>query len=198
MDSIDDGYFAVNLDFNFTYFRKTYTQVSISSNGYVCMGYNLLCGQITRPSPHEILVGLNFDLDTRRSGSGQIYYQNVSSDSIDFTSAKDYVNLLNSTFLPTNVFMITYDNILPYNTGLWNLTKFEIFLLSNNENSYVIFKYISCPTEIYLSLSGLNHICDSGNLGEIIFNNSQLCTASNVNQTGVWISEVTTFLGNII
>jgi hypothetical protein len=188
MPSMDDGYSVVNLGFNFAYFRKTYTQVSISSNGYVCMGDNSLCGQTSRPAPHEILVGLNYDLDTRRSGSGQIYFKDTSPDSSDFKSAKDYVNLLNSMFLPTNVFVIAYDNVLPYNTASSSRTNFTIFLLSDNVNSYAIFKYVSCPTDLSVnSLSGLNHKNELGNLQEISINKGQECTSSNVNQTGLWV-----------
>jgi hypothetical protein len=195
----DDGYLVVNLGFNFTYFSKTFTQVSISSNGYVCMGDNSLCGQTSRPSPHDILVGLNYDLDTRQPGSGQIYYQDVSSDSIDFLLAKGYVNLLNSTFLPTNVFMITYDNVLPYNTTSSSKTNFIIFLLSDNLNSYVIFKYISCPNDLsVLAKSGLDYE-NEGKLKEIIIKDSQQCISSNVLKAGIWVSEVTdSSLGNFI
>ena len=198
MFQVDDGFLVVNLGFNFAYFSKTYTQVSISSNGYVFMGANSLCGQTSRPSPHDILVGLNYDLDTRRSGSGQIYYQDVSSGSIDFLSAKDYVNLLNSTFLPTNVFMITYDNVLPCNTASLNKTKFQIFLLSDNVKSYVIFKFTSCPTDLTLrGVPGLTHNYND-NLRQLIIPENHHCTSSNIGQSGVWVTEVTSYsLGKV-
>ncbi len=101
---MNDDYKVVNLDFTFVYFGKSYTQVSISSNGYVCMGINPACGNQMRPSPHDILVGLNYDLDTTRNGSGQIYYKNLN----DSTLASLYVNLLDPSFVPKNIFMITY------------------------------------------------------------------------------------------
>jgi hypothetical protein len=197
MVPMDDGYLFVNLGFNFTYLTKTYTQVCISSNGYVCMGANSLCGQTSRPTSQDILVGLNYDLDTRRPGSGQIYYQDVSSDSSDFKLAKDYVNLLNSMFVPSNVFMITYDNVLHFNTGLWNQTKFQIFLLSDNIKSYVIFQYITCPSDLkVLAKSGLNYEY-VGKTKEIIIEDSQQCNSSNVLRAGIWVSEVTeSSLGN--
>ena len=64
---MNDGYAAVNLGFNVIYNGKEYAQVSISSNGYVCLGENTLCGSATRPtSYYDILVGLNYDFDTKK------------------------------------------------------------------------------------------------------------------------------------
>ena len=71
----------VNLDFNFNFYGKEYTQVSISKNGYVCLGNNTACDSPKRPSPYNIIVGLNYDLDPLRDVSGQIYYKKLSSDS---------------------------------------------------------------------------------------------------------------------
>ena len=68
------------------------------------MGENKACGYSNRPSPYDILVGLNYDLDTSRNGSGQTYYKNLN----DSTLASLYVNLFDSSFVPTNIFMITY------------------------------------------------------------------------------------------
>lgn len=174
--------------------------MSISSNGYVCLGKNSNCSAISRPSPHDILVGLNYDLNTERKGSGQIYYQQLSSNGEDFKSAKEYVNRLNpmTLTLPTNVFMITYDDVLPYDTSSLSLTKFQLFLLTETIKSYIIFKFISCPAGISAnSLSGLNHKKNEGNLQEIIINDGQQCTSTNVNQTGIWVSEVTNSLFGI-
>jgi hypothetical protein len=81
--------------------------VSISTNGYVFLGEN-------SNMPYDILVGLNYDLDTSRPGSGQIYYKSLTSNSFDFKSFKTYLNLFDPYFEPTNIFMITYDNVLPY------------------------------------------------------------------------------------
>jgi hypothetical protein len=43
----------VDIGFTFKYFDSNYTQVSISSFGYVCLGYNSKCGSTARPSPHD-------------------------------------------------------------------------------------------------------------------------------------------------
>jgi hypothetical protein len=104
---MDDGYELVNIGFTFKYFWSEYTQVSISPNGYVCLGYNSVCYMSTRPSGHDILIGLNIDLDSTRKGSGQIYYKRLDSNSLDFESVKIYLNLFNPDFEPQQIFMIT-------------------------------------------------------------------------------------------
>ena len=72
---MDEGYEVVDLGFTFKYFWSDYTPVSISPNGYVCLGDNSECYSFKRPSPYDILIGLNCDLDPTREGSGQIYYK---------------------------------------------------------------------------------------------------------------------------
>ena len=184
------GYSIVNLDFTFVYFGKSYTQVSIGSNGYVCMGVNTACGNEIRPSPNDIMVGLNYDLNTRRSGSGQIYYKNLYESKI----ASLYVNLLDPAFVPNNIFMITYDNVLSYYfPSLNSRISFQIYLLTDSVKSYVIFKYTSCPTDLTLwASSGLNSN-NNGILTEISIPKDKECSLSNVKQKGVWVSEVPTY-----
>ena len=80
-------------------------------NGYVCLGINSACNQVIRPSPHDIIVGLNYYLDPTRNESGKIYYKNLTIDTTEFTYNKMYVNLMNPNFLPTNAFMITYNEV---------------------------------------------------------------------------------------
>jgi hypothetical protein len=183
------AYKVVDLGFKFKYIGTDYTQVSISSNGYVCLGYNSKCGSYTRPSPHDILVGLNCDLDPTREGSGQIYYKRLDSNSIYFKS----FNLFNPGFEPQQIFMITYDNVLPpYWSFSSSVTSFQIYLSTDSVKSFVTFKFKSCPKDITLEVaSGLNYIRINGSLQEVIIANGQQCTGSNVGQAGVWVSDVT-------
>ena len=115
------AYAVVDLGFTFQYFWSDYTQVSISSNGYVCLGDNSECGSRT---PHDILIGLNCDLNSEREGSGQIYYKHLESNSLDFASGKIYLNLFNPDFEPQQIFMITYDNVLPFRPTSTSMTSF--------------------------------------------------------------------------
>jgi hypothetical protein len=166
--------------------------VSISSNGYVCLGNNSECGSHKRPSPHNILVGLNCDLNPTRKGSGQIYYTNLVSNSLDFKSAKIYSNLFNPEFEPQQIFMITYDNVLSYSSEITSMTSFQIYLSTDSIKSFVAFKFKSCPTDLpSFASSGLNYKRIDGNLKEVILANGQQCIGSNLGQTGVWVSDVT-------
>jgi hypothetical protein len=180
------GYKVVDLGFTFKYIGTEYTQVSISSSGYVCLGDNYECRWSKRPSPYDILVGLNYYLDPRREGSGQIYYKQLNSNSIYFKS-------LSPDFESQQIFMITFDNVLP---NIWSastsITSFQIYLSTDFVKSFVTFKFKSCPKDLeYISSSGLNYKRINGSVQEVIIPNGQQCSGSNVGQAGVWVSDVT-------
>ena len=160
--------------------------------GYVCLGINKACDQDIRPMPYDILVGLNYGLDTLRNESGQIYYKTLMMDSAEFTLAKIYVNLYNPTFIPVNAFMITYDHVSSYDKSSNSKVSFQVFLLADSIKSYVAYKFISCPADLTLkALVGLNHNQSANTLKEVAIDNGQQCLYSNVGQMGVWLSEVT-------
>jgi hypothetical protein len=186
-------YTLLELGFTFKYFGRDYTQVSISLNGYVGFGNNFLCWLQTRPSPHDILVGLNYYLNPLNEGSGRMFYKNLDSNSSDFRTAKIYLNLFNPDFEPQKIFMITYDNVLPFYSSIYNSrVSFQIYLSTDPMKSFVTFKFKSCPTDLTLeAASGLNYKRIDGSLQEVIIENGQQCTGSNVGQTGVWVSDVT-------
>jgi hypothetical protein len=190
---MEDGYKGVDLGFKFKYIGTEYTRVSISTHGYVCLGYNSKCLEQTRPTPFDILIGLNCDLNPTRAGSGQIYFKRLDSNSFDFRTAKIYLNLFNPEFEPQQIFMITYDNVLPV---IWSastsITSFQIYLSTDSVKSFVAFKFKSCPKDLTLqSSSGLNYKQIDGKLQEVIITNGQQCIGSNVGQTGVWVIDVT-------
>jgi hypothetical protein len=189
-----DGFKIVNLDFDFKYFDKIYNEITISTMGYVCLGRNTACDQDIRPMPYDILVGLNYGLDTSRNGSGQIYYKNLLINSDEFTLAQIYVNLLNSEFLPKSGFMVTYDQVSSYDKSSGSKVSFQVFLLADSSKSYIAYKFNSCPADLTLKASiGLNQKQGTGILKEVTIDNGQQCSNSNVGQTGVWVSEVTSF-----
>jgi hypothetical protein len=183
-----EGYyfdFDLNIGFVFKYFGTDYTQVSISSKGYVCLGNGSDCN--TRN--FHILIGLSVSLNTRRNGSGQIYYKQLDVNSLDFVSAKIYLNLFDPEFEPNHIFMITYDNVLPVELTSTSLTSFQIYLSTDFVKSFVTFKFKSCPNDITLiASSGLVY---KPNLKGIKIVDGQQCIGSNVGQTGVWVSDVT-------
>ena len=193
---MDSSFKVTDLGFQFTYLDKTYTKLTISKYGYACLSNNKQCDSMTRPSPHDILVGLNYDLNPSRSGSGQIYYQYLNAIDSKF-APKTYVNLLDSTFVPNNIFIITFDNVLASSVNSTSKVSFRIFLLTNSEKSFVTFKYTSCPTDLnLLASSGLNYN-NNGKLEEILIAKDKQCTLSNVKQSGIWVTEVTSYsLGN--
>ena len=152
----------------------------------MCLGVNQDCNRVTRPYPCDILVGLNYDFDSTRYESGQIYYQHLNSD--------EFILITNLVleFEPINVFMIIYDNIfLDEYKSPTSRAAFQIFLATDSKKSYVLLKYTLCPTYISLEASsGLNYINESSFQESIILHGQQ-CTGSNIDQEGVWVYEVT-------
>jgi hypothetical protein len=188
---MNDGYSIIKLEFNFTFLDTVYTDLSISPNGFVCLGINDECDQDIRPAPFDVLVILNYDLNTARGDSGQIYYKTLSLDSNEFRSTKIYTNLLDPSFVPTNTFVITYDEVLPNDKSLNSRFSFQVYLSTDSIKSYVLYKYKACPSDLALKASsGLTHN-NTGTLKEVIIDHGQQCTSSNVGQTGVWVIEVT-------
>jgi hypothetical protein len=183
---------VVNIGFTFNYFGNNYTQVIISVHGYVCLHSNKYCEGYRRPSPYDILIGLNIELDPTRVGSGQIYHKNLDLNSLDFTLTKVYLNLFDPEFEPQQMFMITYDNVLPLKPLSTSSASFQIFLSNDFVKSIVIFKFKSCPKDLsYYSSPGLNYKRIDGSLQEVIIAFNQQCIGSNVGQTGVWVIDVT-------
>ena len=50
----------------------------VNQNGYVCLGEIPACSGDTRPLQQDVLVGLNYYLDTSRIEGGNIYFQSLS------------------------------------------------------------------------------------------------------------------------
>ena len=119
---------------------------------------------------------------------GKIYCSFIMDDFKIFYTSKAYINMLNATFVPTKVIMITYDRVMnSFDSS--NLTTFQIFISSNSAKSFVAFKYITCQASI-ISRSGLNHHNQMGTwTEEPTFDNP--CESSNVGHTGVWVFDVT-------
>ncbi len=135
------------------------------------------------------IVGLNFLGDT--SVYGGIFYQNVLSSSSAFNRTKSTINRVNSGFVPTNMFRITYLNV-PKDNSYSPLTvkaSFQVILASDPTKSYVILNYTDClagaPLETY---PGLLYLSQSGQQSSAFLENP--CGSSNVNLIGNWVFDV--------
>ena len=180
----DDNYGTISINFNFKYFGQSYSQLTISTNGYISFG-------TSSSTSGNWISAIYYDLDTRTSGG--IYYQNLNSQSVDFNSIKSDLNRLNPTFVPTNLFRITYDNV-PIKDKSSLLSSFQIVLASDSSKSYVLFKYIKCSYDVFYSATELFYL--SSNLQQmskrVSFNP---CTETNVNLPGTWVLDVTSLNG---
>jgi hypothetical protein len=168
------------MNFNFNFFGRSYSLLSISTNGYVSFNSS------------NSIYALNYDLDTRLIGGG-IYYQNLDWRSNEFNSIKSTINRLNSVFNPTNLFRITYDNVFAHRSSSL-IASFQIIFASSSFSSYVLIKYTSCLSNRTLSTPpGIYYTLSNGKQTSSLISNP--CFSSNVNLIGTWVFDVTTQIG---
>ena len=168
----DDNSGPVLINFNYSYFGRSYSQVTVNTNGFVWFASG------------NWIPALNYDLDTRTSGG--IYYQNVNSQSSDFASIKSDINRRDASFVPTNIFRVTYLNV-PFYGQTSPLASFQIALASDASKSYVLLKYAACLSSAYSirTRPGLWYISATGQ--QMSNQISNPCTSSNVNLPGTWV-----------
>ena len=187
----DDNFGVVPLNFNFNYFSNIFSQLTINTNGYVyfgtCTGCNIQFGF------GNAIPALNSDLDTRTNGG--IYYQNLNSQSNDFNLTKSYISKLNSSYEPTNMFRITYDNVRAYGSSS-SIATFQIILSSDAVKSYVVLKYTSClSNSSLLTTPGLYFLSNGQQVSSLI---SNPCYSSNVNLVGTWVFDASVLTSNLL
>lgn len=127
----DDSFDAVPIGFSFNYNGTVYTQVSISSNGFIAMGATVVNSftAISTGTSNNVIVPLNRDLMSRPDGT------------------------LNSTLsgtAPSRVFTIQWKNYRRYATGADNdILNFQIKLYEANNAitfNYGSFTAMDIPT----------------------------------------------------
>ena len=162
--------------------------MNINTNGYVYFSLGSTSGSASGNS----ISALNYDLDTRYSGG--IYHQNLNSQSNDFNSIRSDINRLNSSFVPTNLFRITYDNVPAYSSNSL-IASFQIILASDSSKSYVVLKYTSCLSNTSPIITpGLYYLNSNGQQMSSQFTNP--CSSSNVNLIGTWVFDVSVLNSN--
>lgn len=101
----DDGFMALNLGFNVTFFGTTYSSLFINNNGNVSFGAGI--SQYTPSGPTgtaaPIISPFFGDVDTRNSASGVVHY-NLSADQLVVTW--DNVGWFDNHGTPTNSFQL--------------------------------------------------------------------------------------------
>ncbi len=177
----DSGFETALINFNFTYYDSYHTQLRISINGFVCFG--MVC---TTAESGNAIRALKYDLDTTKGGG--IYYQYLNSQSSDFSSIKSDLNRLNSNYVPTNLFRISYDNVPDWASGTLR-ASFQIVLASDGTKSYILLKYTSCLSN-RVTTSGLYYLSNQLNGQQMSNEFSNPCSSSNVNLGGTWVFDV--------
>jgi len=166
--------------------------LTINTNGYFNFGTS--SGSIAASGSYFI-SGINYDLDTRTSGG--VYYQNLNSQSSEFNSIKSDLNRLDASFVPTNLFRITYDNVPLYSSSSYSVS-FQVILASDSSKSYVLLKYTTCLSSSFAlrTTPGLYYLLNGQQTFIQVSDSS--CSESNVNQAGKWVFDVTSLIGKFL
>ena len=171
----------IRINFNFRFVNINYTSVTITSNGYISFSQN------SNEHIGNSITALSFQGNTQSQGG--IYYQNLNSQSDDFYPIQSNINKINSSFVPLNIFRITYDNV----SKLYEDNKkatFQIILATDSSKSYVVLKYTLClSNDILTVLPGIYFLGENGQqLSNLL---TEPCFSSNINLNGTWVFDVT-------
>jgi len=156
---------------------------SYYSNYYICIN-----GWIGSYST-RLIYPFNVDLDTRYSGN--IFYRQLNST--DLNNVKTDINKVNSTFIPSSGFVVTWYQVPRYG-GLGSSINytFQAIVISNGNQTYLVYNYDDQAYPIQWSSSNTGF--DNGN-GINLFDGSSsivMANASNINVNGKWVFKVDT------
>ncbi len=118
----DDVYQTVSVGFEFSFYGNKYTQVRVSSNGYLSFTDNASAysnSNIPNSSSPNNLVSPFWD-DLYVDGSGHVYYQTIGT-------------------APNRIFIVQWSNVRFYSSGTLNTFQVQLYEGTNS----IIFQYNS-------------------------------------------------------
>ena len=200
MDVGDDNYQSIKLNFTFQYFHRKINKLRVATNGFVELHVQKSGWIAMYTNQTNSISGFNYDLSTLYAGA--IYYEDVKSESSLFSMIKKDLNLLIPSFVPVNIFIISYENVPSSSSDFKELVSFQIIIAIDSVKSYIALKYYSCLSNVtLLTTPGLYYV--EGNNPSKKYNVQNLikiedpCFSSNVNSSGTWIFDVSQLAGKI-
>ena len=94
-----------------------------------------------------------------------------------------YLN--NSSFRPTNAFIVTWDTIAPFSPSITGYVSFQIIILTDGSSSFLIMNYGSLGFTVLNGYYFQYGSFTSGNYTAV--NSTDPTTSSNVGVNGKWI-----------
>lgn len=182
-NACDDCQWTIPLGFSYYYFTQFYTDIIITSNGYVSFGSIGL--SISVPASSNSISAYNYDLAT--STCGTLWYRSIT-DSTTLTKISSQINSYYApvtSFTATNAFVATWDHICRLSSpGLYG--TFQIIIATDGVQHYLMINYGTLDYSCYASGSFYQYI-DANN---VVVKNLLPTTpqsSSNVNFNGKWI-----------
>jgi hypothetical protein len=116
----DDGFMALSLGFNITFFGQTYNSLFINNNGNVSFGAGISAFTPTGPTGQSAPIVSPFfaDVDTRNGNSGVVHYNLSTPNQLVVTW--DNVGFYNAHGSPTDSFQLVLrgnDFVVPTGQG---------------------------------------------------------------------------------
>ena len=183
------------MGFSFPFYKKYYSEITISTNGYVVFSSfnsslnSSCCFGINRPQMSNLISAYNYDLIS--ASNGNVFYRSVDTFSADLYTIQNEINqLLRTNFRASNAFVVTYANIASYSDRN-DVANFQIILTTDSVQSYLTLNYGYCLQKP-MAFQIITEIdCLDKSLNMVVNSIVNPCTSSNVNVIGKWIFNVT-------
>lgn len=188
LPQIDDFYKSIDLNSQFIFEKKNYSNFYLSTNGAIIFDNELT--SVTSSFPSQIsktIAPYLSDIDTSKNGN--IYFRQTN-DTYVLSSIQRDLNILDFHVFLTWAFIVTWNEVAPFAYSSLNIPKntFQLVLATDGQNSFAIFNYGLLQWENDFVAGIKNEYRKSFN---IISNSSKtLMSESNANFQGKWIYQV--------
>jgi WD40 repeat protein len=200
LPKIDDAsYGPIRLNFKLRFFNKVYSKLYVNTNGIISF-----LSPINKNLPLNNYIPIStpfispFWSDINTLIGGRIYYRDSSSSSDLYKAKNDIVNVYSTTFNPSRVYIITWDQVAAFDGNSSVNNTFQLVIATDGKISFLVFNFgsISWPNSQFTinSFFGYNagdNINYYSHPDSFTNNITNVASKSNVNLPGKWIFIVT-------
>jgi len=139
----DDGsYGPIRLNFKLRFFDKVYSKLYVNTNGLISF---LSPFNKNYPLNNYIPISTPFispfwsDINTLIGG--QIFYRESSSLSDLYQAKNDIANIYSTTFNPSRVYIVTWDQVAAFNGNSSLNNTFQLVIATDGKISFLVFNF---------------------------------------------------------
>ena len=128
-----------NFSFDFPYFDKNFTNLSISLNGYVAFNYSLE-SYTKNKAPFDANVIAPLNLAFKSSENGSVFYRQIHNH----TQLNRIASEIGQFYSPTSAFIVTWESV-EFVSNLYNQSfSFQMVISTDGFYSYLTANYKNC------------------------------------------------------